>query len=101
MLVIVLLSKTADKTNKKKPTLIASNSINILYLFCSPTALSINNLSAKGKNNPNLIFYAHPDSVQEGFEYLFSTHSNLRSLGTKNLSQIKWDQVKGTLGCFL
>ena len=38
----------------------------------------------RGKHNPNSLYFAHPDSVQEGFEYLFSAYPNLKSLGTKN-----------------
>ena len=38
----------------------------------------------RGKHNPNSLYFAHPDSVQEGFEYLFSAHPNLKSLGSKN-----------------
>jgi Pyruvate/2-oxoacid:ferredoxin oxidoreductase delta subunit len=38
----------------------------------------------RGKHNPNSLYSAHPDSVQEGFDYLFSVHPDLEPLESKN-----------------
>jgi len=38
----------------------------------------------RGKDSPNYFYFAHPDSVQEGFDYLFSVHPEFTPLESKN-----------------
>jgi Pyruvate/2-oxoacid:ferredoxin oxidoreductase delta subunit len=42
------------------------------------------NYLQKGKLNPDSLIFAHSDSVQEGFDYLFSTHPELTPLESKS-----------------
>lgn len=46
----------------------------------------------------NSIYSAHPNSVQEGFEYFFSTHPKTRTLGNKNFLKNNPIQMMRTRG---